>query len=355
MTLAGHTEDEISSVAVVPDGRVITGAYDSKIRVWRDGACERTINAHTDQTVWAMAVLPGGARIVTCSPDRTAKLWTLDGALERTFEVGAFVYAVAPLPDGMHFVVGTGWYSLSALCEIRLYNVDGTLVHTFKETHKYTEVLALAVTPDGQHIISGKSDRVVKVWSVATKSLVSTCEGHISDVSAVAAMPDGKRFLSGADTTIRVWLVDGTHENTFDLHTNMVYEVVALPDNQHALSGSLRHDRQALRRQRRRRPAHLQAPRETGALPGAAARRPPLRQRLERQHRPHRRARPRAAVKIARRSHLALHSSVSGASLGSAATLLHLCSCLARHRCRKAAEPGSQPPARAATPARHAS
>ena len=155
---------------MVPDGRVITGAYDSKIRVWRDGACERTINAHTDQTVWAMAVLPGGARIVTCSPDRTAKLWTLDGALERTFEVGAFVYAVAPLPDGMHFVVGTGWYSLSGLCEIRLYHVDGTLVHTFKDTHEYSEFIALAVTPDGQHIISGTSVRVVNVWSVATKS-----------------------------------------------------------------------------------------------------------------------------------------------------------------------------------------
>ena len=51
-------------------------------------------------------------------------------------------------------------------------------------------------------------------------------------------MPDGQRILSGSDDTVRVWLLNGTLENTFELHTNAVSAVVALPDNQHALSGS---------------------------------------------------------------------------------------------------------------------
>ena len=53
------------------------------------------------------------------------------------------------------------------------------------------------------------------MWSVATKSLVSTCAGHTGDVNAVAAMPDGQRFLSGRRRTVRVWLLDGTLKNTF--------------------------------------------------------------------------------------------------------------------------------------------
>ena len=117
------------------------------------------------------------------------------------------------------------------------------------------------MTPDGQHIISGSDDKRVKVWSVASKSLVSTCEGHTDYVDAVAAMPDGQRILSGSyDNTVRVWRLNGTLENTFELHTSDVTALVALPDNQHALSGSRDNDRQALQRQRRRRPAHLQAP-----------------------------------------------------------------------------------------------
>ena len=100
-------------------------------------------------------------------------------------------------------------------------------------------VYSVAVTRDGQHIISGAADKLVKVWSVATKSLVRTCEGHTSFVNAVAAMPDGQRILSGGlDYTVRVWLLDGTLKNTFALHTEDVTALVALPDNQHALSGS---------------------------------------------------------------------------------------------------------------------
>ena len=75
-----------------------------------------------------------------------------------------------------------------------------------------------------------------------SKSLVSTCAGHTGEVPAVAAMPDGQRFLSGHryHDKIRVWLLDGTHQNTFsELHTDGVTALVALPDNQHALSGSL--------------------------------------------------------------------------------------------------------------------
>ena len=98
----------------------------------------------------------------------------------------------------------------------------------------------MAVTPDGQHIISGSDDKLVKVWSVASKSLVSTCAGHTGGVRAVAAMPDGQRFLSGStDTTVRVWLLDGTLKNTFsELHDGSVNALVALPNNQHALSAS---------------------------------------------------------------------------------------------------------------------
>ena len=35
-----------------------------------------------------------------------------------------------------------------------------------------------------------------------------------------------------------MWLLNGTLKNTFELHTNAVLALVALPDNQHALSGS---------------------------------------------------------------------------------------------------------------------
>ena len=261
VTLDAH--GGVSCVMVATDGSVVTGSWDNTLKVWHDGACVRTIQVGIVDTV---AALPGG-RFVCGSPvfhavGTTARLWTA-GALERTFEMGSYVLCIAALPDGVHFVVGLGrrddesgaFVVGNDAGEVRLYHVDGTLVHAFRGHTK--SVTAVAVTTGGQHIISGSGDNLVKVWSVANQSLVSTCTGHTGRVHAVAAMPDGLRILSGSvayvdvlDNTLAdvrvwrlnlagVWLPDGRLENTFiHLHTSSVTALVALPDNQHALSGS---------------------------------------------------------------------------------------------------------------------
>ena len=97
-------------------------------------------------------------------------------------------------------------------------------------------------------IAAGGARETVKVWNLASKSLVSTCSGHTEGVLAVTAMPDCQRILSsGRDRTVRVWLLDGTLDNTFRPHGydegghryhTTVTALVAMPDNQHALSGS---------------------------------------------------------------------------------------------------------------------
>ena len=61
VTLAGHS-DAVWCAATAADGRIITVSYE--VKVWRDGACERTIQAHT-RAITGVAVLPGGARIVS--------------------------------------------------------------------------------------------------------------------------------------------------------------------------------------------------------------------------------------------------------------------------------------------------
>ena len=174
--------------------------------MWRDDACVCTIEGH-DAHVIAVAVLPGGKRFVSVSTDCTVKLWTLDGALERTLNLGSVVLSAAAI-DAERFVVG-GWQ------EAGMYNVDGTLIHTF-EGHT-SSVNALAATPDGQHVASGGYDTIVNVWDVEGGSLVSKCEGPAGLVRAVAFMADSKRVLSGSDGgAVRVWLLDGTHLNTFE-------------------------------------------------------------------------------------------------------------------------------------------
>ena len=207
----GHRRG-ILAVAAASDGHLITGAMDKTIKVWRGGKCVFTTKdeapGHSND-VNALAVLPGGVRFVSCSDDGTAKLWRIDGTLERTFHVNRGVLNVAVLPDGAHFVVGTRALVVGnphqdpatalRLAELKLYHVSGRCAHTYTAVHK-GDVRAVAVTADGLHIISGAYDHRVSVWSVANKSHVSTCDGHDDTVWAVAAMPDSQRLLSASRT-----------------------------------------------------------------------------------------------------------------------------------------------------------
>ena len=261
VTLAGHHR-QVRSVAVAPDGLIFTGSYDGTIKVWRDGGCVLTIAAHPSD-IESVAVLPGGGRLLSVSDyrDPRVKLWNVDppqfhAILEGTIDTRPMapgypdddpgVWRVAMLPDGVHFVVAPR----RERGELRLYKVDGTLaaiisvpddVHVPVPLSGSGMVYSLAVTPDGQHILSGSDQSLVRVWSVADKCLLSTCtcHGYGRSVLALAPMPDNKRFLSGGqDRAVRVWLLNGTCENTFP-QPNTVMSLVALPDNRHALSGSL--------------------------------------------------------------------------------------------------------------------
>ena len=72
--LEGHTSI-VRTLAVLPDGRLASGSYDSTVRVWRlsTGVCEAVLEGHT-RYVLALVVLPDG-RLASGSYDRTVVIW----------------------------------------------------------------------------------------------------------------------------------------------------------------------------------------------------------------------------------------------------------------------------------------
>jgi WD40 repeat protein len=56
-------------------------------------------------------------------------------------------------------------------------------------------VCLVAFSPEGQHIVSGSYDRLVKMWSVSARKEVVSLVGHASVVCSVAFSPDGQHKL----------------------------------------------------------------------------------------------------------------------------------------------------------------
>jgi WD40 repeat protein len=98
----------------------------------------------------------------------------------------------------------------------------------------------VAVTPDGQKVVSGGSDKTIKVWDLATGQCLATFEGHTDIVYGVTVTPDGKYIVSGSkDNTLKLWdLALGECLRTFAGHTKETYKAVVTPDGKRLVTGS---------------------------------------------------------------------------------------------------------------------
>ncbi|KAG5730112.1 hypothetical protein E4T56_gene1876, partial [Termitomyces sp. T112] len=145
----------------------------------------------------------------------------------------AEVISVAFSPDGTHIVSGS-WDNTICVWD----SSTGTeLLHLIGHT---SPVSSVAFSPNGTHIVSGSRDNTICVWDSSNGAELLQLTGHTSAVSSVAFSPDGTHIVSGSeDKTICVW-DSSTGAGLLQLtgHTNAVYCVAFSPDGTHIVSGS---------------------------------------------------------------------------------------------------------------------
>ena len=58
-------------------------------------------------------------------------------------------------------------------------------------------IYSIAISPDGQTLVSGGVDQVLKIWNLHTGKLVRTLSGHSYSVNSVVISPNGQLLASG--------------------------------------------------------------------------------------------------------------------------------------------------------------
>jgi WD40 repeat protein len=227
-TLRGHT-DEVTAIALTRNGqKIVTGSSDTSLKVWRLGDSREllTLSGHVRQ-VTSVVVTPDGRRAVSGSlssresnrelsaPEQTLVVWDLEtGAQLRTLRGHTDdVTTIALTPDGDLLVTG------SADTTIKVWDLNaGKELLTLRGHTR--QVTGLAITSDGRRAVSGSMDRSIKVWDLKTGALLRTLSAskvrekglwlHLltvepgldvtpnSNVGAVGLTPDGQRVVSSA-------------------------------------------------------------------------------------------------------------------------------------------------------------
>jgi WD40 repeat protein len=118
-----------------------------------------------------------------------------------------------------------------------LYNRFSQEKTTFRG--HWGRVSSVAYSPDGKWIVSGSSDKTLKVWDAATGQETLTLHHHYLPVSSLAYSPDGKWIVSGSEDEMLMVSEAATGQQTLTLeHRGTVNSVVYSPDGTRIVSGS---------------------------------------------------------------------------------------------------------------------
>lgn len=190
----------VRGVAFNSDGTLLAfGGDEHIIWLWRDGErVPRSVQAGRLTT-----------RGVTFSPDdrflaaitwrpATVRLWQTDSwrPYRNTKELSDWGYSIAFHPAGDRLVVGLER-------TIAVWDPADYRPPTVWPAHAGA-VLGVAFTSDGQPLLTGGADGLVKLWDPAGR-LRHTFDWKVGDVGAVAFAPDGLTAAAGGDGTILVW------------------------------------------------------------------------------------------------------------------------------------------------------
>lgn len=122
----------------------------------------------------------------------------------------------------------------------QIQNPPWQCLHTLTANNGLSNVNSIAISPDGNILVSGNDDKSIIFWDLKTFEAIANIRGHSQAVKSVAFSPNGKLLATASDDkTIKIWNVDNFQE-IFTLvgHSRAVKSVAFSPDGKLLGSGS---------------------------------------------------------------------------------------------------------------------
>ncbi|KAK3267174.1 hypothetical protein CYMTET_24255 [Cymbomonas tetramitiformis] len=184
--------------------RVISGGKEGQVRVWRIGPQSQSMIASMKEhkgPVNAIELRANDSECVSASSDGSCIIWDLTRfTRNNSLFASTFFKAILYHPDESQLVT-TGTDR-----KITYWDAyDGQAIRILDGSDS-AELNALAISPDGEAIVSGGGDKDVKVWGYDEGHCYFVGRGHSGAITKVKISPDRSMIVScGSEGAIFIW------------------------------------------------------------------------------------------------------------------------------------------------------
>ncbi|OXB67765.1 hypothetical protein ASZ78_010367 [Callipepla squamata] len=177
--LRGHSDTVSSCHFCCEDSKILSCSYDRTVKLWEQ------------------------IRVVTSSYDNTVKTWDMEtGKVLWTIEHEGIVTSCNISCDGKYVVSGS-----DKGCAISVFDAVSAREVACVQGHHMSTITRCCFDPDNQRVTSVSYDKTIKLWDMVARSTSITIkEGHSNAISDCCFTSDG-RFLCTAswDKNLKIW------------------------------------------------------------------------------------------------------------------------------------------------------
>ena len=240
--------DNVSSVAISPDGKLLASTNNStNIQLWDAQTGELVslfrgswpvdarfssdgrflLSPEADNAVKAREVTSGS--IVKTFVEEPSLIRSPSGALETRLPTAFTSCAISD--DGKTVFGGsegvvTAWD----------FSTKRVL---WSRTEQKDNVWALAISPDGKRLASGNGTGKLAIWDVKTGQQIASMSSDHQIVRSVVFVPGGDLVSSGKDGSIKIWDGQGKPIRTLSQGSSVVSSLAVSPDGTTLVAGAL--------------------------------------------------------------------------------------------------------------------
>jgi WD40 repeat protein len=212
---------------------VATGSSDRTVKIWNsfNWTLIQTYSQHY-YSVYAFEWLDKDTLASAGYSDKTIQIWSISsGQTKRTIQTNQYVFSLKLLNTNFHLAAGL-------YPDINIYNInDGSLVSSL-QGHT-SDVYDLVQMSADLLASSGGGDTTVRIWNLNTNTCKFILQGHTSYVYSLKQVTSSILASGSSDTTIKLWdTTSGQLIRTLTGHTSYIFWSIDLLNSQTLVSGS---------------------------------------------------------------------------------------------------------------------